>query len=118
MKKIAVSLCILSLLLFAALALCAAADEGDVDLDVSSLFPFAMRTTFDGTQYTTVTENAPQGAVVIAAAYKDGRLAETKVLGAAGGTYTFAEGYDTVKVFALDGETLKPVSEAENVVIE
>lgn len=92
--------------------------ESDPDkiLEVENLFRFDMYTTVSGTRFTTVTENAPDDAIIIAAAYKDGRLAETKMLDADGGTYTFTGAYDAVKVFAFDAfGTLIPLTEAETV---
>lgn len=118
MKKTKTVACILSLVCSVMLTTAVIAERGEINLSLADLFPFSMHTTVDGTQFTTVTENAPESACLIAAAYKDGRLAETKTLAADGGTYTFAGVYDSVKVFVFDSiGTLKPLAEAETVTI-
>ena len=89
-------------------ALSAAAE--DTDIDAGGLFPFSMRTSVEGSCFTTVAKNTPENALLIAAAYSDGRLTETVMLDKNGGTYTPAKACDTVKVFALDA-AMKPLAE-------
>lgn len=118
MKKTVLTACILSLICSAMLTMAVSAIGDDFILDVGDLFPFSMRTTAEGTEFTTVMENIPSGSVVIAAAYQNGRLVETKIIDASGSTYSFTKEYDSVKVFAFgSAETLKPIAKAETVAI-
>lgn len=118
MKKRRIIACVILLVCCVAFLTTVAVEETEINLDLESLYQFAVHTTTDGTQFTTVTENTWSDVILFAASYKDGRLAETKRLDFMGGVYTFEKPYDAVKVFAFESaETLKPIAEAEEVVI-